>query len=100
MTPATSSALIKSFVDYFSGAQEGVLGGIVYEMFGLEDAFGRVMLNNLQVPPNRYYFDVFQDNNKRFDSHGMSSSLAPSHIRPQALSPDVFSSMDSRKQER
>lgn len=59
MPPAASSALIQWFVDYFSvstsvgGASSdgngGLLGGIVYEMFGLNDAFGRVMLNNLKV---------------------------------------------------
>ena len=59
MSPSASSALIQWFVDYFSPSDssagtpnEGrcaVLGGIVYEMFGLGDAFGRVMLNNLQV---------------------------------------------------
>jgi len=48
MSPAHSSALLRWFVDYFS--KPGVaLGSIVYEMFGLEDAFGRVMLNNLKV---------------------------------------------------
>lgn len=51
MSPGASSALIQWFVDYFFGdtANGGVLGGIVYEMFGLGDAFGRVMLNNLKV---------------------------------------------------
>lgn len=49
MTPAESSAVIQSFVDHFSQDQGGVLGSIVYEMFGLGDAFGRVMLNNLKV---------------------------------------------------
>jgi [phosphatase 2A protein]-leucine-carboxy methyltransferase len=51
MAPEASSALIQWFVDYFSNDnQEGaVLGGIVYEMFGLNDPFGRVMLNNLKV---------------------------------------------------
>jgi [phosphatase 2A protein]-leucine-carboxy methyltransferase len=60
MSPAASSALIQWFVDYFSGSSSNTttstqggcpaLGGIVYEMFGLGDAFGRIMLSNLQVP--------------------------------------------------
>jgi len=51
MAPEASSALIQWFVDYFSGnnQENAVLGGIVYEMFGLNDSFGRVMLNNLKV---------------------------------------------------
>ena len=49
MSPAESSAVIQSFVRYFSQEQSGVLGSVVYEMFGLGDAFGRVMLNNLKV---------------------------------------------------
>jgi [phosphatase 2A protein]-leucine-carboxy methyltransferase len=49
MEPATSNALIQWFVDYFAAAPGGLLGGVVYEMFKLNDAFGRVMLNNLKV---------------------------------------------------
>lgn len=53
MTVEVSSRLLRWFTDYFSdqeAAQENsALGCIVYEMFGLNDAFGRVMLNNLQV---------------------------------------------------
>lgn len=49
MSPAASNALIRWFVDYFSTAPGGLLGGVVYEMFKLNDAFGRVMLNNLRV---------------------------------------------------
>jgi len=51
MTPAASNALIRWFVDYFTaaGTAAGPLGGAVYEMFKLNDAFGRVMLNNLKV---------------------------------------------------
>lgn len=50
MAPESSSALIDWFVNYFASAQDGsILGAIVYEMFGLQDAFGQVMLNNLQV---------------------------------------------------
>lgn len=49
MNPAASNALIRWFVDYFSTAPGGLLGGVVYEMFKLNDSFGRVMLNNLKV---------------------------------------------------
>jgi len=51
MTPDASNALIRWFVDHFAaaGATAGPLGGVVYEMFKLNDAFGRVMLNNLKV---------------------------------------------------
>jgi [phosphatase 2A protein]-leucine-carboxy methyltransferase len=49
MNPTASNALIQWFVDYFSAPGGGLLGGIVYEMFKLNDAFGRVMLNNLKV---------------------------------------------------
>ncbi|OBZ69837.1 Leucine carboxyl methyltransferase 1 [Grifola frondosa] len=50
MTPACSSALIQWFTDYFAGATEsGVLGAVVYEMFNLRDAFGKVMVNNLKA---------------------------------------------------
>jgi [phosphatase 2A protein]-leucine-carboxy methyltransferase len=51
MTPTASNALIQWFVDYFAaaGPAAGPLGGVVYEMFKLNDAFGRVMLNNLKV---------------------------------------------------
>jgi len=50
MSPDASNALIRWFVDYFAaaGATAGPLGGVVYEMFKLNDAFGRVMLNNLK----------------------------------------------------
>jgi [phosphatase 2A protein]-leucine-carboxy methyltransferase len=51
MTDAASNALIRWFVDYFAAAGKaaGPLGGVVYEMFKLNDAFGRVMLSNLKV---------------------------------------------------
>ena len=49
MTPTASNALIQWFVDYFAAPGGGLLAGIVYEMFKLDDAFGRVMLNNLKV---------------------------------------------------
>jgi len=49
MAPSASNALIQWFVDYFvSPAGGGLLGAVVYEMFKLGDAFGRVMLTNLK----------------------------------------------------
>lgn len=45
-----SSRLLQWFVDYFSADGGGApLGCVIYEMFGLNDPFGRVMLNNLRV---------------------------------------------------
>lgn len=42
MSPASSSAVLQWFVNYFSQPTAGgALGSIVYEMFGLEDSFGR-----------------------------------------------------------
>ncbi|KAJ3572114.1 hypothetical protein NP233_g3295 [Leucocoprinus birnbaumii] len=57
MTVEASSRLLRWFVDYFSAnngdedaaKSKGPLGCIVYEMFGLNDSFGRVMLNNLRA---------------------------------------------------
>lgn len=49
MTPAASSGLIQWFVDRFSAPDAAPLGGIVYEMFGLNDSFGTVMMSNLRV---------------------------------------------------
>ena len=49
MEPKASEGVIQWFVDFCAPSQGTVLGGIVYEMFGLGDAFGKVMLNNLKV---------------------------------------------------
>jgi len=87
MSPAASSALIQWFVDYFSGssstATQGgcpALGGIVYEMFGLGDAFGRVMLSNLQsrnisLPGAAPYSSVSSLPSRFFD-HGFTNANA------------------------
>lgn len=51
--PEASQTLIRWFVDYF--APSSVLGAMVYEMFGLNDSFGTVMIENLKVaftPPS------------------------------------------------
>ncbi len=52
MRPEASNTSLQWFTNYFSAAPEdnrGVLGCIVYEMFSLDDAFGKVMVNNLKV---------------------------------------------------
>lgn len=50
ISPESSAALFEWFVNRFAAARDGsVLGTIVYEMFGLQDAFGQVMLHNLRV---------------------------------------------------
>lgn len=47
MEPRESDGLLRWFVEYFGG--KTAVCGIVYEMFNVEDAFGRVMVNNLKV---------------------------------------------------
>ncbi|KAJ7641548.1 S-adenosyl-L-methionine-dependent methyltransferase [Roridomyces roridus] len=49
MSPAASTALFQWFIDYFSPEGGGALGSIVYEMFRLQDSFGRVMVENLKA---------------------------------------------------
>ncbi|PPQ63036.1 hypothetical protein CVT24_005982 [Panaeolus cyanescens] len=46
--PAISSRLLNWFANVGQNSSGGVLGCIVYEMFGLQDSFGRVMINNLK----------------------------------------------------
>jgi len=47
VAPEASQALMQWFTDYF--ASSSVLGAVVYEMFGLNDSFGTVMVENLKV---------------------------------------------------
>ncbi|KAJ7039061.1 S-adenosyl-L-methionine-dependent methyltransferase [Mycena alexandri] len=49
MSPTASSAVLQWFREYFSPQGSGALGSIVYEMFHLQDSFGRVMVNNLKA---------------------------------------------------
>lgn len=54
ISPAASGTVLQWFTDYFSTpptaeGSRGTLGCLVYEMFALEDAFGKVMVNNLKV---------------------------------------------------
>ncbi|CAL1711391.1 unnamed protein product [Somion occarium] len=81
MRPAESEALIQWFVDYFSAGDDGaVLGAIVYEMFGLNDPFGKVMLNNLRARnvdlPGAESYPTFDSLLQRFLRHGFDASHA------------------------
>jgi hypothetical protein len=56
MSPSASSSLIEWFTNYFQSSNSpGPLGAIVYEMFGLSDSFGRVMVNNLKVRVRHFF---------------------------------------------
>ncbi|KAF7291501.1 Leucine carboxyl methyltransferase 1 [Mycena kentingensis (nom. inval.)] len=77
MTPEASSALLRWFVDYVS---RSALGSIVYEMFRLQDSFGRVMVENLKarhvtLPGAAPYPDV-ASLPQRFTSVGFSAAQA------------------------
>jgi hypothetical protein len=84
MSPEASSILIQWFVDFFSPSTRtplpGTLGCTVYEMFGLEDAFGQVMMNNLRVshPLWRWLSDLnamYHKGEKCFSSWGETISF-------------------------
>lgn len=49
IAPSASSHLLDWFIKFIQRSPTGVLGCVVYEMFGLNDSFGRVMINNLRV---------------------------------------------------
>ncbi|KAL1756640.1 S-adenosyl-L-methionine-dependent methyltransferase [Schizophyllum commune] len=76
MTPAASASLIQWFVDRISAP----LGGIVYEMFGLNDSFGTVMVNNLRVRnvslPGADPYPTFASLPSRFSHHGFQHAHA------------------------
>jgi len=48
ISPSTSSQLLDWFIKFIKKSPIGVLGCVVYEMFGLNDSFGRVMIDNLK----------------------------------------------------
>jgi len=94
MSPAASTELIQWFVDYLSSSQTAtVIGAIVYEMFGLNDSFGKVMLSNLKarnvtLPGAEPYPDV-ASLPSRFLKHEFSASRAKTlrDIRRSFISP-------------
>ncbi|KAI5119165.1 hypothetical protein M0805_008648 [Coniferiporia weirii] len=85
MQPSASSAIIAWFADYFRGSSP--LGAIVYEMFGLEDAFGRVMKANLKTRnvefPGVEPYTTMASLPLRFTEHdfGLSKALTLKEIR-------------------
>ncbi|KAK7691780.1 hypothetical protein QCA50_005183 [Cerrena zonata] len=97
MKPTESDAVFQWFVDYFSSSNASTaLGGIVYEMFGLNDPFGRVMLNNLKARnvdlPGAEPYHNFASLPQRFLRHSFNASHAltlreirKSYISPQEL---------------
>jgi [phosphatase 2A protein]-leucine-carboxy methyltransferase len=51
MPPSASESIIQWFSDSFD-----IAGGVLYEMFGLEDSFGQIMRRNLMVTHFHYVF--------------------------------------------
>lgn len=78
LTPEVSQALIQWFVDYF--ASSSILGAVVYEMFGLNDPFGTVMVENLKVRgvslPGTEPYPTFESLQQRFTRHQFTTSKA------------------------
>ncbi|KAF8648537.1 hypothetical protein AX16_006241 [Volvariella volvacea WC 439] len=86
MSPAASSAILEWFVNYFSEQaskdpdSEAILGGVVYEMFQLGDAFGKIMVNNLKsrnvILPGAEPYHNAQTLPGRFTNHGFTAARA------------------------
>ncbi|EJF57546.1 leucine carboxyl methyltransferase [Dichomitus squalens LYAD-421 SS1] len=92
MSPAAGNALLRWFTDYFS-APGAVLGCIVYEMFALEDPFGKVMVNNLRARnvtlPGAQAYPSFASLANRFLQHGweISRAVTLKDIRRELIEP-------------
>lgn len=78
-----SNALVRWFVDYFHAPNSGEpapLGAIVYEMFGLQDPFGQVMLTNMKARsitlPGAVPYPNFASLPSRFLQHGFQHAQA------------------------
>ncbi|PPQ68029.1 hypothetical protein CVT25_014490 [Psilocybe cyanescens] len=80
MAPESSSRLLDYFVKTFEKVHSGVLGCVVYEMFGLNDAFGRVMINNLKerhiALPGVEPYLTRESLSKRFLQTGFTAAVA------------------------
>ncbi|KAF8584278.1 S-adenosyl-L-methionine-dependent methyltransferase [Ramaria rubella] len=73
MDQSQSNALVKWFADTFN-----VVGAIVYEMFGLNDNFGRVMKENLRIRnvllPGVDAYPTLLAQSRRFTDHGFTAA--------------------------
>ncbi|KAG8218756.1 S-adenosyl-L-methionine-dependent methyltransferase, partial [Butyriboletus roseoflavus] len=94
MSPESTSALINWFVNHLASPHEGsILGAIVYEMFGLQDAFGQVMLNNLRSRnvslPGAAPYPTVDSLRERFTPHGFafSCALTLNEVREKYINP-------------
>jgi len=79
MAPSSSSRLLEWFVNFSRRGSNGVLGCIVYEMFCLNDSFGRVMVNNLKERgislPGAEPYPTVESLPKRFLQTGFSAGI-------------------------
>jgi len=90
MSPESSSRLLRWFVEKSRSTPNGLLGSIVYEMFGLDDAFGRVMVNNLKasvppvriLPPCSRFTNILGAGNIPARCHTVSSCRKPAEPLP------------------
>ncbi|KAL5532058.1 PPM1 [Sanghuangporus sanghuang] len=89
MQPNESSAIVSWFMDCFRGSAP--IGAIVYEMFGLNDPFGRVMKNNLKTRnielPGAEPYTSYDSLPRRFTAHGfkLAKALTLKEIRNSRL---------------
>ncbi|KAI0819543.1 leucine carboxyl methyltransferase [Trametes gibbosa] len=89
MSPAASNAILKWYTESFSAP----LGCVVYEMFALNDPFGRVMVNNLKARnvtlPGAEPYTTFELLPTRFLQHGwdLAGALTLKDIRRDYVTP-------------
>ncbi|QRV98029.1 leucine carboxyl methyltransferase [Ceratobasidium sp. AG-Ba] len=71
MTPSASSSVVRWFAETFSRT-----AGIVYEMFGLQDSFGKVLKENLKARqielPGADAFPTLDSQMSRFSANGLT----------------------------